>query len=96
VMWHSELLDQQSPRLRLARERAEQILRVALNCANENATKPLSEDELAARFEAALCCVHGYASLWFEGYRKSRSLDEARCMLRVLRPSFVREQGSLS
>jgi hypothetical protein len=46
---------------------------------------------LAARFEAAWCCVHGYASLWVEGPRKSRSLDEARRMLRVLRPSLVRE-----
>jgi hypothetical protein len=91
VMWHSELLDQQSPRLRFARERAARILRDALIHANERWTRPLSEDELAARFEAARCCVHGYASLWVEGSRKSRSLDEARRMLRVLRPSLVRE-----
>jgi AcrR family transcriptional regulator len=91
VMWHSELLDQESPRLRLARERAERILRDALIHANENWTKPPSEAELAARFEAAWCCVHGYASLWVEGPRKLRSLDEARRMLRVLRPSLVRE-----
>lgn len=91
VMWRSELLDQLSPRLRLARERASRILRDALTRANEQRTKPPSENELAARFEAARCCVHGYASLWVEGSRKSRSLDEARHMLRVLRPSLVRE-----
>jgi hypothetical protein len=91
VMWHSELLDQKSPRLRLARERGQRICRDALIRANENRTKPLSEDELAARFEVAWCCVHGYATLWVEGFRKSRSLDEARRMLRVLRPSLVRE-----
>ena len=91
VMWRSELLDQQSPRLRLARERAARILRDALIRANEHWSTPSSDDELAARFEAARCCVHGYASLWVEGSRKSRSLDEARRMLRVLRPSLVRE-----
>ena len=69
VMWHSELLDQQSPRLRLARERGLRILRDALIHANEHWATPLSEDELAARFEAAWCCVHGYASLWVEGSR---------------------------
>jgi AcrR family transcriptional regulator len=91
VMWHSELLDQQSPRLRLARERGEQILRDALIQANQHWTKPLSEDELEARFATAWCCVHGYASLWVEGSRKSRSLSEARRMLRVLRSSLVRQ-----
>jgi AcrR family transcriptional regulator len=91
VMWRSELLDQQSPRLRLAREHAARILRDALIRANEHWSSPPSDDELAARFEAARCCVHGYASLWVEGSRKSRSLDEARRMLRVLRPSLVRE-----
>jgi AcrR family transcriptional regulator len=91
VMWRSELLDQQSPRLRLARERAARILRDALIHANEHWSRPLSDDEAATRFEAARCCVHGYASLWVEGSRKSRSLDEARRMLRVLRPSLVRE-----
>jgi hypothetical protein len=90
VMWRSELLDQQSPRLRLARERAERILQNALMRANKHWTKSPSEDELAARFETAWCCVHGYASLWVEGPRKSRSLDEARRMLRVLVPSLVR------
>jgi AcrR family transcriptional regulator len=91
VMYHSELLDQQSPRLRLARELGERIVRDALIHANEHWTRPLSEDELAARFEAAWCCVHGYATLWVEGSRKSRSLDQARRMLRVLRPALVRE-----
>ena len=91
VMWRSELLDQQSPHLRLARERASQILRDALMRANEHWTTPPSEGELAARFETARCCVHGYASLWVEGPRKSRSLDQARHMLRVLVPSLVRE-----
>lgn len=91
VMWRSELLDQQAPRLRLARERASRILRDALMRANEHLTSPPSAEELAARFEAARCCVHGYASLWVEGSRKSRSLDEARRMLRVLVPSLVRE-----
>jgi hypothetical protein len=91
VMYLSELLDQQSPRLRLARELGERIVRDALIQVNENWTRTLSEDELAARFETAWCCVHGYASLWVEGSRKSRSLDEARRMLRVLRPALVRE-----
>jgi AcrR family transcriptional regulator len=91
VMYHSELLDQQSPRLRLARERGERVVRDALVRANEHWAKPLSEDELAARFETAWCCVYGYASLWVEGSRRSRSLDEARRMLRVLRPALVRE-----
>ena len=49
----------------------------------------LSQDELARRFQVAWCCVHGYATLWVEGSRKSRSLDEARRMLRTLRPSLV-------
>lgn len=91
VMWHNELLDQQSPRLLLARERAEQILRDALIQANAHSTRPPSEEDLAARFEVAWCCVHGYASLWVEGSRKSNSLDEARRVLRVLRPSLVQE-----
>jgi len=39
VMYHSELLDQQSPRLRLARERGERIVRDALIHANENRTR---------------------------------------------------------
>ena len=91
VMYHSELLDQQSSRLRLARESGERIVRDALIRVNERCSKPLPEDELAARFEVAWCCVYGYASLWVEGSRKSRSLDEARRMLRVLRPSLVRE-----
>jgi AcrR family transcriptional regulator len=90
VMWRSELLDQQSPRLRLARERASRILRDALMRANQHWPKPPSDDELAVRFEAARCCVHGYASLWVEGPRKSRSLDEARRVLRILVPSLVR------
>jgi AcrR family transcriptional regulator len=92
VMWRSELLDQRSPRLRLARERAEQILRDALMHANKRWPKPLSDNELTARFQVAWCCVHGYASLWVEGSRRSQSLDEARRMLRVLRPSLVQER----
>ena len=48
-----------------------------------------SENELAARFEVAWSRVQGYATLWVEGSRKSRSLDEARRMLRTLRPSLV-------
>jgi AcrR family transcriptional regulator len=91
VMWHSELLDQRSPRLRLARERAQRILRDALVHANERQARTLSEDDLAVRFEVARCCVHGYASFWVEGPRKSHSLHEARRMLRVLRPSLVQE-----
>jgi hypothetical protein len=51
--------------------------------------KPLSEDELAARFQVAWCGVHGYAMLWVEGSRKSRSLDQGRRMLRTLRPWLV-------
>lgn len=91
VMWHSELLDEESPRLRLVRENAERILRDALLSTNQHWARPLTPDELTARFEVAWCCVHGYASLWVEGPRKSRSLDGARRMLRVLRPSLVRE-----
>ena len=90
VMWRSELLDENSPRLRLAREHAAQRLRDALVSANSQWSTMPSEDELAARFQAARCSVHGYASLWVEGPRKSRSLDEARRMLRVLVPSLVR------
>jgi AcrR family transcriptional regulator len=89
VMWRSELLDDTSLRLRLAREHAAQILRDALLRANRDRSTPPSEDELTARFEAARCCVHGYASLWVEGPRKSRSLDGARRMLRVLEASLV-------
>lgn len=90
VMWRSELLDKQSPRLRLARQRAEKVIRDALAHSNARWGSRLSEQELKARFQAAWCCVHGYASLWVEGSRKSRSLDNARRMLRVLRPSLVR------
>ena len=90
VMWRSELLDEKSPRLRLAREHAAQRLRDALVSANSQWSTMPSEDALAARFQAARCSVHGYASLWVEGPRKSRSLDEARRMLRVLVPSLVR------
>lgn len=95
VMYHSELLDQKSPRLQLAKERGEQIVRDALIHTNEHWTGPLSEEELATRFETAWCCVYGYASLWVEGSRRSRSLDEARSMLRVLRPALVREQAPI-
>jgi AcrR family transcriptional regulator len=91
VMYHTELLDQQSPRLRIARERGERIVHDALLRVNEIWTRQLSEEELAARFETAWCCVYGYASLWVEGSRQSRSLDQARRMLRVLRPALVRE-----
>jgi AcrR family transcriptional regulator len=91
VMYHSDLLNIESPHLLLAKEAAERIVRDALIHANKYRSKPLSEEELAARFETAWCCVYGYASLWVEGSRKSRSLDEARKMLRVLRPSLVRE-----
>jgi AcrR family transcriptional regulator len=89
VMWRSELLDDTSLRLRLAREHAAQILRDALLRANRHGSTPPSEDELTARFEVARCCVHGYASLWVEGPRKSQSLDGARRMLRVLEASLV-------
>jgi AcrR family transcriptional regulator len=96
VMYHSELLNQESPRLRLAKESGERIVRDALIHANKHWASPVSEDELAARFETAWCCVYGYASLWVEGSRKSRSLDKARSMLRVLRPSLVREWTAVS
>jgi len=56
VMWRSELLNENSPRLQQAR---------------------------------LGCCVHGYASLRVEGDRRSRFLDEAKRMLRLLRPSLV-------
>lgn len=90
VMWRSELLDENSPRLQQAREISQQCLRDALLHANAQG-RTLSEDELAARFQVAWCCVHGYASLWVEGNRRSRSLDEAKRMLRLLRPSLVPE-----
>lgn len=89
VMWRSELLDEKSTRLQRARERATQCLRETLTRANARAGTALSENELAARFEVAWSSVHGYATLWVEGSRKSRSLDEARRMLRTLRPSLV-------
>ena len=88
VMWRSELLDENSPRLQQARETAQQPLREALRHAN---ARTLSEDELAARFELAWCCVHGYASLWVEGNRRPRSLDEAKRILGLLRLSLVQE-----
>jgi AcrR family transcriptional regulator len=90
VMWRSELLNEESPRLQQARETAQQPLRDALLRANAQG-RSLSEDELAARSQVAWCCVHGYASLWVEGNRRSRSLDEAKHMLRLLRPSLVQE-----
>jgi len=88
VMWRSELLNEESPRLQLAQERARQPIRDALMHANADLGATLSEDQLATRFQIAWCCVHGYASLWVEGHRKSRSLDEAKRMLRNLRPSL--------
>jgi hypothetical protein len=57
--------------------------------ANAQPGTALSQDELAGRFQVAGCSVHGYAMLWVEGSRKSRSFDEARCMLRTLKPSLV-------
>jgi AcrR family transcriptional regulator len=88
VMWRSEALNQKSLRLQQAREAAQQRLRDALM--HTNAHRPtLSEEELATRFQLAWCCVHGYASLWVEGNRRSHSLDEAKGMLRLLRPSLV-------
>ena len=56
-----------------------------------NAQRTLSEEEFADRFQLAWCCVHGYASLWVEGNRQSRSLNEAKRILRILRPSLVQE-----
>ena len=90
VMWRSELLNENSPRLQQARGTAQQPLREALRRANAQG-RTLSDDELAARFQVAWCCVHGYASLWVEGNRRSRSLDEAKRMLRLLRHSLVQE-----
>ena len=89
VMWRSELLDETSTRLQQARERAAQCLREALTRANAQGRTARSENELAVRFELAWCSVHGYATLWVEGSRKSRSLDRARRMLRTLRPALV-------
>jgi AcrR family transcriptional regulator len=90
VMWRSELLNEESPRLQRARETAQQPLREALRLANAHGSTR-SEDELAVQFEAAWCCVHGYASLWVEGNRRSRSLDEAKRILRLLRPALVQQ-----
>jgi AcrR family transcriptional regulator len=90
AMWRSELLNEDSPRLQRARETAQLPLREALRRANAQGGMP-SEDELGVRFQLAWCCVHGYASLWVEGNRGSRSLDEAKRILRLLRPSLVRE-----
>jgi AcrR family transcriptional regulator len=91
VMWRGELLNEESPRLQSAQERARQPIRDALMQANAHWRTPLSEDELTVRFQVAWCSVHGYASLWVEGRRKSRSLEEAKRMLRTLRPCLVRE-----
>jgi AcrR family transcriptional regulator len=90
VMWRSELLDQTSPRLQQAREGTQQRIRDALMRASAHGRR-LPEDELAARFQLASCCVHGYASLWVEGSRRSRSLEEAKRMLRLLRPALVQQ-----
>jgi AcrR family transcriptional regulator len=90
VMWRSELLNEVSLRLQRARETAQQPLRDALRRANARGGT-LSEDEFAVRFEVAWCCVHGYASLWVEGNRGSRSLDQAKRILGLLRPSLVQE-----
>jgi AcrR family transcriptional regulator len=90
VMWRSELLNERSPRLQRARETAREYLRESLRCAN--AQRTLSEEEFAARFQLAWCCVHGYAFLWVEGNRQPRSLDEATRILGILRPSLVQEQ----
>lgn len=88
VMWRTELLNQESPRLRTARQAAQQHTRNALLHAGAHG-RTLTEDELAERFQLAACCVHGYASLWVEGNRRSRSLDDAKRMLRLLRNSLV-------
>ena len=88
VMWRSESLNQKSPRLQQAREAAQQRIRDALMHANAH-RRTLSEEELATRFQLAWCCVHGYASLWVEGNRRSRSLDDAKDVLLMLRPSLV-------
>ena len=88
VMWRTELLNQESPRLRKARQAAQQCLRDSLILADAHG-HTLSEDELAGRFQLASCCVHGYASLWVEGNRRSRSLHDAKRMLRLLRTSLV-------
>jgi AcrR family transcriptional regulator len=90
VMWRSELLNEESPRLRKARQAAQQRVGDALMHANAHG-RTLTEAELAARFQLASCCVHGYASLWVEGNRRSRSLDDAKRMLRLLRTSLVGE-----
>jgi AcrR family transcriptional regulator len=90
VMWRTELLNEHSLRLQQARETAQEPLWEALRHANARG-RTLSEDELAARFELAWCCVHGYASLWVEGNRRSRSLDEVKRMLRLLRRSLVQK-----
>jgi AcrR family transcriptional regulator len=89
VMWRSELLQERSPRLQRAREAAEECLREALRRAHAHG-RALSQEEFAARFHLAWCCVHGYASLWVEGNRRSRSLDEAKRILDILRPALVK------
>jgi len=88
VMWRTELLNQESPRLRTARHAAQQLLRDALLRAGAH-ERTLAGDELAPRFQLAACCVHGYASLWVEGNRRSRSLDDAKRMLRLLRTPLL-------
>jgi AcrR family transcriptional regulator len=90
VMWRSELLNESSLRLQRSREAARAPLQDALRRANMQG-RTLSEEEFAARSQLAWCCVHGYASLWVEGNRRSRSLDEAKHVLRLLRPSLVQE-----
>jgi AcrR family transcriptional regulator len=88
VMWRTELLNQESPRLRKARQTAQQRLRDSLVQVNAHG-RTLSEDELRARLQLASCCVHGYASLWVEGNRRSASLHDAKRMLRLLRTALV-------
>lgn len=96
VMWRSELLNVKSPRLRQVREGASKRLRDLLMRANAHWNTPLSEDELSVRCQVAWSFVHGYASLCVEGDRRSYSLDGAKRMLRVLRPSLVGSRDSAS
>jgi AcrR family transcriptional regulator len=90
IMWRSELLDSSSERLQGAIRDSRQYLCDVLDAAHVRQYGiPLTASSLASRFELAWCCVHGYACVWVEGRRKSRSLVEAERMLRMIGPLLL-------
>jgi AcrR family transcriptional regulator len=90
LMWRTDLLDEKSERLDAARHAAEQPIRSALKSAYEKSHHaPPTREILDQRFLIARCFVHGYACLWVEGDRKSRSLTELKKLLDGVRPALL-------